>query len=293
MIYRINHVSRIRYGGKVRVARFNLRLQPVAWRGQHVEDFVLTVSPAPSSLSTRPGPFPVNVTRVAIDEPLAALEISSRFLARVDDRTPAILPGDPSIRTVAQVSLVQPDLGTTAPANYLFPSPLAPAVPEIVSWAADWLPPNAPVLEAGLALCRTITTGFRYDGEATEADTPVQDAFAIRRGVCQDFAHVLIVALRSVGLPAAYASGYLRTLPPPGQPRLAGVDAMHAWVMLWCGPDRGWIGLDPTNGCITGPDHILIAMGRDYSDVAPIDGIFVGKAAQSLDTSVDVLPLPE
>src|SRR5690606_8179727 len=110
--------------------------------------------------------------------------------------------------------------------------------------------------------------------------------------VCQDFAHILIVALRSAGLPAGYASGYLRTLPPPGKPRLAGVDAMHAWVMLWCGPQRGWIGLDPTNGCITGPDHIIIAFGRDYADVSPIDGVFVGKAAQHLDTSVDVVPMP-
>ncbi|CAN5413395.1 transglutaminase family protein [soil metagenome] len=293
MIYQINHISRIRYSGKIRIARFNLRLKPALWPGQQIHDFSLVVSPRPSNLSTRPGAFLVNVTRVVIDEPIAALEITSRFLVRVADLAPQILVDDPSIASVARMALVRPDMGATGPANYLFTSPLAPLVPEITAWAADYLPPDTAVLEAGLALCRAITAGFRYDGDATEADTPVQEAFAIRRGVCQDFAHILIVGLRSAGLPAAYASGYLRTFPPPGKPRLEGVDAMHAWVVLWCGPERGWIGLDPTNGCITGADHIMVAMGRDYSDVAPIDGIFVGKAAQQLDVSVDVVPVPD
>jgi transglutaminase-like putative cysteine protease len=293
MIYQINHISRIRYSGRIRIARFNLRLKPAVWPTQEMDDFSLTVRPKPSGMATRPGPFLVNVTRVVIAEPIAALEITSRFLARVVDSTPQILPDDPSIAMVARAALNRPDLGPTGPAGYMFLSPLAPQVPEITAWASAYLARNAGILEAGLALCRAITAGFRYDGDATEADTPVQEAFAIRRGVCQDFAHILIVALRSAGLPAAYASGYLRTFPPPGKPRLEGVDAMHAWVMLWCGPARGWIGLDPTNGCITGPDHIMVAMGRDYSDVAPIDGIFVGKAAQQLDVSVDVVPVSE
>jgi transglutaminase-like putative cysteine protease len=293
MIYQIHHVSRIRYGAAVSLARFNLRLKPVDWPGQVVEDFALTVNPVPVRLMTGPGPYPVNVTRVEIDAPLAALEVNSRFIAKVDDQRPLILNGDPTVAEVASVVLAQPDLGPSAPANYLFFSPLAPPVTEIAAWSAAVLTPGAPVLAAGLALCKAITEGFAYDSAATEADTPVQDAFAIRRGVCQDFTHVLIVALRSAGLPAAYASGYLRTIPPPGQPRLAGVDQMHAWAMLWCGPERGWVGLDPTNGCITGPDHILVAMGRDYADVAPIDGVFVGKAAQQIDTSVDVMPMPE
>lgn len=293
MIYRVSHVTHIRYEAQVRLARFNLRLQPVMWPGQQVENFRLTVTPAPQTMMTRPAPYLVNMTRVIIDEPLTALEIASRFLVRVADGTPAVLPGDPSIAQVAQMAPGEPDLGPRAPANYLFASPLAPALAEIAHWAAAHLRPDAPVLAAGLDLARTIQSRFRYDAEATEADTPVADAFAIRRGVCQDFAHVLIVALRSAGLPAAYASGYLRTIPPPGQPRLAGVDAMHAWVMLWCGPQRGWIGLDPTNGCITGPDHIVVALGRDYGDVAPIDGVFIGKAAQHLDTAVDVMPVEE
>jgi len=293
MIYRVNHVSRIHYDATIGNARFNVRLQPSDWPGQSVEGFGLTVSPSTRNLTTRAGPFPVNVTRVVIDEPLDALEIRSQFIANVSDERPAILPSDPSIATVAQAAIAFSSLSETAPAHFLFPSPRVPALPDIATWAAAYLTPHRPVLEAGFALCCAITDGFRYDSAATDADTPVAQAFAIRRGVCQDFAHILIGALRSVGLPAGYVSGYLRTLPPPGQPRLEGVDAMHAWVMLWCGPERGWIGLDPTNRCITGPDHIFVALGRDYSDVAPIDGVFMGKTAQHLDTSVDVAPYAE
>jgi transglutaminase-like putative cysteine protease len=291
MIYRISQVSRIRYGASVSLARFNLRLRPIDWPGQQIADFALALDPAPVSMVTHLGAYPVNVTRIVIDAPLLSLEIRSSFLATVDDVHPAPETGDPSIATVAAQALKHPDLRPTAPAHYLYPSPLAPVTPAIAAWAASMLPPDAPVLAAALALARTIQADFGYDAAATEADTPVDRAFAIRRGVCQDFAHILIVALRSVGLPAAYASGYLRTIPPPGQPRLAGVDAMHAWVMLWCGPARGWIGLDPTNGIIAGPDHILIAIGRDYGDVSPVDGVFVGAAAQRIDTSVDVMPL--
>jgi transglutaminase-like putative cysteine protease len=129
---------------------------------------------------------------------------------------------------------------------------------------------------------------FVYQPGVTTSATSPEEAFASRRGVCQDFAHVMIVALRSQGVPAAYASGYLRTVPPPGKPRLVGADAMHAWVMVWCGRELGWVGFDPTNDCLARGDHILIAMGRDYADVAPIDGTFVGSPVQSLTSSVDV-----
>ncbi len=103
----------------------------------------------------------------------------------------------------------------------------------------------------------------------------------------------MISGLRAAGLPAAYASGYLRTLPPPGQPRLVGADATHAWVLLWCGPERGWVGLDPTNGIWMASDHVLMAVGRDYADIAPIDGIVLGSGAQRMHVSVDVEPLGE
>lgn len=293
MIYTIDHLTRVRYDMLVRMARFNLRLEPQPWPGQTISDFSLTVTPAPTDLARQTGAFPVNLSRVMIDGPLDELEVRSRFVAEVEDGGLGLTAPDLPVTEVAQAALKANDLGPWSPSNYLFASPLLPRVPAIEEWARPLLPPDAPTLEAGLALARTIKRDFVYDSAATEADTPVSEAFGIRRGVCQDFTHILIAALRCVGLPAAYASGYLRTLPPPGKPRLVGVDAMHAWAALWCGPQRGWVGLDPTNGCLAGTDHIFVALGRDYADVAPIDGVFVGGGAQHIDTSVDVVPMGE
>ena len=126
---------------------------------------------------------------------------------------------------------------------------------------------------------------------ATTASTTPPMSFALRRGVCQDFSHVMISGLRSLGLPAAYVSGYLRTQLPGQVPRLQGADAMHAWVLVWCGAETGWIGLDPTNAMLAGEDHVMLAIGRDYADVAPLDGVIIAAGAQRLEVSVQVLPV--
>ncbi|MGE0774771.1 MAG: transglutaminase domain-containing protein [Sphingomonadaceae bacterium] len=291
MIYTVNHVTNVKYDEPVRHARFNLRLQPVNWPGQSVSDFALTFDGAPATLTTRSAAYPALVTRVVIDGPIKSLIVKSSFRVTIDDAMLDMVPGELSIGQVALQARDLQDLGATAPAHFLYGSPLSPVSSEIGQWAGDLLSPEATALENGLALARRIREQFVYDPKATEADTPVETAFAMRRGVCQDFTHILIAALRWAGMPAAYASGYLRTRPPPGQPRLVGVDAMHAWAMLWCGPQRGWVGIDPTNGCLTGSDHIFVAMGRDYADVAPIDGIFIGAGTQRLTTAVDVVPI--
>ena len=291
MIYEVSHTTQVEYKAQVRLARFNLRLQPVPWPGQTVRDFRLSVDPAPASMLTRQVGYPVNVTRAVIDEPLHELTIKSSFTVNVGDEMFDMPPADLLVADVAQRALALQDVGGTSPCSYLYNSPLVPGSAEIGRWAGDILGRDVPALKSALTLARRIQQQFAYDAEATETDTPIAQAFAMRRGVCQDFTHVLISALRWLGLPAAYASGYLRTLPPPGQPRLVGVDAMHAWAMLWCGPQRGWVGIDPTNGCMTGSDHIFVALGRDYSDVAPIDGVFIGEGTQRLTTSVDVIPL--
>jgi len=116
-------------------------------------------------------------------------------------------------------------------------------------------------------------------------------SFALRRGVCQDFAHIMISGLRGIGLPAAYVSGYLRTLPRTDPTRLQGADAMHAWVLLWCGSATGWIGLDPTNAVLASEEHVVLAIGRDYTDVAPMDGVVLGSGGQRIDVSVNVTPV--
>lgn len=292
MKYRIRHLTRIRYGGLVRLARFNLRLMPYGWPDQQIDQQHLHVDPAPAECSSQPGAYPVIVTRMRIDEPLSTLSIESSFEATIDDKQRRLASGGgPTIAEVAASALRVNNLGPLAPANYLFASMRAPMVPAIRDWALPDLASGREVTEAVLSLARRIQRELAYVPGVTDAGTPAAGAFQARRGVCQDFAHIMVIALRTVGLPAAYASGYLRTDPPPGQARLIGADAAHAWVMLWCGPDLGWVGFDPTNGVMAGTDHVLIGTGRDYADVMPVDGLFVGPAAQWMDVEVDVLPV--
>ncbi|CCW16529.1 Protein containing transglutaminase-like domain,putative cysteine protease [Sphingobium indicum BiD32] len=294
MIYHVRHQTILRYAVPMRLARFNLRLRPAPWPGQWTSDYALQVDPVPSTITSRPGAWPVHVARLVIESPIRQLTIESRFRVGVQDSAPPEpQPDDPTIGTVAKAALVDRDMSASAPALYLYASARAPLLAEVRDWVGDRLDPDRPVVAAALALALRIRAEFAYDPGATDASTPVADAFAARHGVCQDFAHVMVVALRLAGLPAAYVSGYLRTDPPPGRPRLIGADAMHAWVMLWCGPTRGWIGFDPTNGCITGNGHLFVAMGRDYADVAPMDGLFVGGAGQSIQAMVDVVPEEE
>lgn len=291
MIYHVRQTSIVRYASPVRLARFNLRLRPAPWPGQWTADYSLTVDPVPVVNESRPSAWPVQVARLVIDSPLRQLTIESRFRAGVQGGDPIVpQPDDPTIGAVAQAALLERDMGPAAPAHYLFASPRAPLLATIGDWARAGLHPSRPIVAAALELAQRIRAEFAYEPGATDAGTPVADAFAARHGVCQDFAHVMVVALRMAGLPAAYVSGYLRTDPPPGRPRLVGADAMHAWTMLWCGPTRGWIGFDPTNGIITGEGHLFVAMGRDYADVAPMDGLFVGGSGQSIRVMVDVVP---
>jgi transglutaminase-like putative cysteine protease len=291
MKYRVNHVIRVDYDPPVRMARFNLRLKPASWAGQTIDNFQLTIEPTPFSHDEQSGLFLSNINRIEIDTPLKTLVIRTRFLARLEDAMLDVAAPDIGISEVAKLALSSNDLTGLSPVHYLYASSLLPSLAEISEWAQPLLAHDMPVIESSLALARNIRASFIYDSEATEADTPVAEAFALGRGVCQDFAHIMICALRSVGLPAAYVSGYLRTEPPPGQERLVGADEMHAWVAVWCGAQRGWVGFDPTNGCVTGSGHLTVGIGRDYADVSPIDGIFIGGGQQKIKTSVDVVPL--
>ncbi len=293
MMYLVRHTTRVRYDAFVRLARFNLRLRPADWPNQTIEDYKLIVKPTPVSIQERTGAYPVNIARLVIDSPLREIEVESRFRAIVSAEVAVPLPSDPTVADVAEAAFQVDSISPTAPANYLFASPRAPMVAEIGRWAEAELARGRGVVEAGLALCQRLKQEFTYDPNATEASTPAEEAFAARHGVCQDFAHVMVIGLRLAGLPAAYVSGYLRTDPPPGKPRLIGADATHAWVMLWCGPQRGWIGFDPTNGVITGSGHVFTAMGRDIADVTPMDGIFVGQAEQDVQVEVDVMPIED
>lgn len=289
--YKVTHKTRFRYAYPVAFARCNLRLQPIEWSGQKLEGYRLSLSPSARTAGTRPIGYLGNMTRMVMDKPSRELVIESSFHIRIDRTAPAALADDPTVAEVAALGRNSRNLGPEGPANYLYPSPAIPLSPAITEWCAEDLPADRGIVEAGLALATRIHAHFHYDGSATTVDTTPIEAFEERRGVCQDFAQIMIAGLRGAGVPAAYASGYLRTIPPPGKERLVGADATHAWVVIWCGPDRGWIGFDPTNACTVGSDHIITAVGRDYSDVAPIGGVFTGQEGQKIEVSVDVEPV--
>ncbi|MDE8650131.1 transglutaminase family protein [Novosphingobium album (ex Liu et al. 2023)] len=292
MRYAVSHLTTVKYAAPVQLAQFAVRLRPAAWPGQTVSDYALSVDPAPAAISDGEGGYHVNEAKFMLREPIAQLRIESRFQVERQPLPHAIGGATgPGLTDLRERAMARPDLSPLSPASYIFASPIAQPEHDIALWASGFLGETMPVMEAGRALMEAIYRQFQYDGDATVADTPPIEAFHQRRGVCQDFTHIMIIAARAHGIPAAYVSGYLRTLPPPGQDRLIGADAMHAWVNLWCGEELGWIGFDPTNDRLADTDHIFIGMGRDYSDVAPLDGTFRGSAQQSMFFSVDVAPL--
>lgn len=291
MVYDIRHITRFDYGAQVKFARCNLRLKPIDWAGQRLESYTLNVEPVGRTTPARAEAGLANVTRLVVDQPVRTLTIESRAHVVVDRLVPVPDASDPTLAEVAEMARGSRDLSPACPATYLYPSPLIPLDRDIADYCTADLAPDAPALEAGIALARRIQRDFAFDPTATLVDTPPREAFHQRMGVCQDFAQIMITGLRAAGLPAAYASGYIRTIPPPGEARLVGADATHAWVLLWCGPVKGWIGLDPTNGIWMAGDHIVVAVGRDYAEIAPVDGVVLGSGAQAMEVSVDVAPV--
>jgi transglutaminase-like putative cysteine protease len=174
--------------------------------------------------------------------------------------------------------------------QFTFDSPLVKASADLAAYAAESFTPRRPIVAAVLDLSRRIHADFLFDPTATTVSTPLPEVLALRRGVCQDFAHLATGCLRSLGLAARYVSGYLLTLPPPGKPRLTGSDASHAWVAIHTG-NGGWFDFDPTNDLVPSLEHITLSWGRDYSDVCPIKGVFVGGGQHGLSVHVDVAPV--
>ena len=293
MIYALRHRTTYAYEEEVTFARCVLRLTPRSSVSQTVLRSAVAVTPRPSHRREGRGPFGEQTLTLVIDAPHEELVIEAT--SRVDVHAPAV--GDPRAsaawETVRTLGLQTRLLGPDGPALYLYPTRRTPDTPAITDYARQSFAPGRPVIEAAADLMTRMRKDFTYDPEATTVSTPAAEAFAARHGVCQDFAHIMVCGLRGLGLAAAYVSGYLRTVPPAGQPRLAGADATHAWVSLWCGEDTGWIGFDPTNAILVENDHIVLAVGRDYSDVAPIDGIILAPGVQTLKVEVDVIPETE
>ncbi len=289
--YNIRHRSWCLYEKLVSFARCNVRLCPIDWPDQNLRHFDLSVQPAGSIASKPVRMGLVNLSRLVVDDATTWLDVTSNTQIVVDRPIPVSRPDDRTIAAVAKAARESRDIGDLSPANFLYPSAQIPADAGIAAWAAETLAPDRGAVDAIRDLSSRIWAEFRYDGSVTRADTLPSQAFAMRAGVCQDFAQVMICGLRSAGLPAAYVSGYIRTVPEDGEARLMGSDAMHGWVLAWCGEARGWIGFDPTNGIFMAEDHVLVAVGRDFLDIAPLDGIFTGAGTQSVSVEVDVIPV--
>jgi transglutaminase-like putative cysteine protease len=291
VIYDVRHLTRYRYEAPVAANTCTLRLLLRSIDGQSVIDSAIDVAPTPNAWSERADIFGNRVARMRIEAPHRELVITSRARVEVQRAAPPAPGLTPAWETVARDATASASLAADSPAFALYNSRLVGIFEAATHYAHESFAARRPIYEAALELNARINADFAYDTKATGVTTSPADAFAKRSGVCQDFAHVMIAALRGLSLPALYVSGYIRTVPPPGRARLAGADASHAWVSVWCGQEFGWLGLDPTNAIAEGDDHIVIAVGRDYSDAAPVEGVMLSSGGQKLDVAVDVIPL--
>jgi len=291
VIYDVRQTTICSYASPVAHARHVLRLTPVHRRGQRVQLAALQIVPEP--LHRREGQdfFGNRLTWIEIEEPHETLAVKLAARVAVDALDEPLPLTTPAWEAVREEAFAASGIGPLSPTHFLYPSRLVSLDPEIRDYTRDSFPPGRPVLDAAIELNDRFKSDIAYEIGATTVTTTPPMSFALRRGVCQDFAHIMISGLRGIGLPAGYVSGYLRTLPRPDATRLQGVDAMHAWVLLWCGSVTGWMGLDPTNAVFASEEHVMLAIGRDYTDVAPIDGVIVGSGEQWIDVSVNVEPV--
>lgn len=293
MRYKVRHETAYDYGEDVPVSHHLLHLTARALPRQRIRRTTLTVEPVPAVRNERVDYFGNTVTYVAVQEPHRTFSVIAESEIEVHDLPPMDVDATPSWEHARDSlrGLSGPDDGAEI-TQYCFDSALVASSPALLDYARLSFTPGRPVAQAAIDLMRRVNADFAFDPSATTVATPMAEVMAKRRGVCQDFAHVVVGCVRAVGLPARYVSGYLRTLPPPGQPRLVGSDVSHAWASVWCG-SAGWIDLCPTNACIANRDFITVAWGRDYDDVSPARGVLVGGAGHGLTVSVDVEPLED
>lgn len=272
-------------------ARNLLHLLPVSVQGvQTVESAELIITPAPQERWDAPDFFGNRTTWISHHNPVKDIE----FTLRADinrDAPPLSFDMSPDLPRLAQELKHRPSLDALSPQHFLGISPRITPAPPMTRYALEAVNKSSSVMEIVQTLGHRLHQDMTFDPRATDAMTPPLTAFEQKRGVCQDYAHIMIAALRGMGVPAGYVSGFLRTNPPPGQPRLAGVDAMHAWVRAWCGSQIGWVEFDPTNDTFAQNDHITLGYGRDYADVAPVRGSMRSSGGQASRQVVDVEPV--
>jgi transglutaminase-like putative cysteine protease len=290
MDLRVIHETQYGYQSPVVLSQQLLHLKPRELAWQSLRSFRLEISPKATDLTDGEDYFGNPVSSFVIASPHTQLLVRSESEVRVAPRMDAL--AGPSgawdalrerLRSPAEPALLEA-------AQFMFESPHIDFLRDILVYAAPTFQPGRGMLECLRELARRIHADFKFDPTATSVTTPLRDVLARRRGVCQDFAHLMIGCLRTLGLPARYVSGYILTRPPPGRPRLIGADASHAWVSAYC-PPLGWVDVDPTNNCLVADEHVTLAWGRDFSDVPPLRGVILGGGEQELEVAVTVRPV--
>jgi transglutaminase-like putative cysteine protease len=288
--YTVSHRTAFRYSQAVSVSHQVMHLAPRTSLRQRVSRAAITVDPVPVVRDERVDYFGNTVTYVTIQEPHDELTVTSQFLVEVQPSPGLGFDLSERWEEVADVLEKPREPNAVAASQFAFASPYVSWNGEVRDFALESFPLGTPLLTCVRALTSRIYRDFKYEGNVTDVWTPVQRILAERRGVCQDFAHLEIACLRSLGLSARYVSGYLRTQPAEGRERLIGADASHAWIGVWC-PDIGWAEFDPTNNVVPSDEHITVAWGRDYGDVSPINGVIVGGGEHLVSVAVDVSPI--
>ena len=291
MLLDVVHETRYEYAPAVRTARHMAHLKPAHGSTQQLISHQLDIDPQPVQRSEATDLWGNTRTFFSLRSQHDELKVTARSVVATTP-PPAVLSEMPWDEARERMRYHRGAAYDPA-AEFLFPSPYVPRHAEFVDYALPCFTPGRPLAEAARDLMARINADFEYETQATDVSTPALEALHLRKGVCQDFAHVMLACLRSLGLPARYVSGYLLTEPPPGQAKLVGSDASHAWVSVYVPGDgaRGeWMDLDPTNRRAPGEDYVTLAIGRDYLDVSPIRGVIHGGNNHDLHVAVTVAP---
>jgi len=291
MLYEIRHQTVYTYEDSVSLSNHLARMAPREDASQELQWHELDIDPPPATLQGHTDYFGNKVLYFAMKGAHKKLTVTAQSRVRVWPKPlpdPQSTPSWEYIKHTCRANTLSADAEA---GEFSFPSPKINQGNQFAAYAAISFFTGRSVLEAAMDLNTRIYHEFTFDPKATDVATPVEEAFEKKRGVCQDFAHILIACVRSIGLPARYVSGYLETQPPPGKPKMVGADASHAWASVWCGEVAGWVDLDPTNNCIPAERHVKVAYGRDFSDVSPLRGVAFGHGAHTLKFAVDVNPI--
>jgi transglutaminase-like putative cysteine protease len=290
--YRVVHETRYTYQSTVSLSQQYLHLTPRSFGFQETESHLIWVDPPLGDSKAGVDYFGNHTRHVALTQPHDSLLVHAESTVALRPRhSLAQIAGTPPWESVRDMMGKERSAATLEACRYLYTSPHVTCFPDLQAYARASYTPARPQLDAALDLTQRIFDDFEFDSKATDISTPLDQVLRKRRGVCQDFAQLMIGCLRSLGLPARYVSGYILTHPPAGKPRLVGADASHAWVSVFC-PTLGWVDFDPTNRCLVQHEHITLGWGRDFSDVTPMRGVVLGGGMQTLDVQVTVMPLP-